>query len=60
MWGRGDVHRGFWWGNMWERDYLQDLGVDGKRMLIWNFKKWDGKAWTGLIWTRIWTGGGHL
>jgi len=58
--GKGDVHTGFWWGNLRARDHLQDLGLDGKRMLIWNFKNWDGKACTGLIRIRIWTGGGRL
>ena len=24
-----EVHTGFWWGNLGERDHLQDLGVDG-------------------------------
>jgi hypothetical protein len=26
--GRGEVHIGFWWGNMSERHHLKDLGVD--------------------------------
>jgi len=49
---------GFWWGNLRERDSLEDLGVDG-RLLKWVFK-WDGEARTGLIWLRIGTGGGRL
>jgi hypothetical protein len=27
---RGEVYTGFWWGNLKERDYLGDLGVDGR------------------------------
>jgi hypothetical protein len=37
-----------WWGNLRERVYLEDAGIDGIIILNWIFKKWDG-AWTGLI-----------
>jgi hypothetical protein len=40
-------------GNMRERDHLEDLRVDGKKILSWIYRKWDGGAWTGLIWLRI-------
>jgi len=23
-----EVHKGFWWGNLKERDHLDDLGID--------------------------------
>jgi hypothetical protein len=39
---------GFWWGNLTERDYLEDLGTDGILK-----KKQDWKAWTGLIWAVV-------
>jgi hypothetical protein len=26
----GEVHKGFWWGDLRERDHLKDLGVDGR------------------------------
>jgi hypothetical protein len=55
------VHTGFWWGNLRERDHLEeDPDVDGRTILRWFFRKWDGDVWTGLIWLRIGTGGGHL
>jgi len=40
--GRGQMHTGFWWGNLRERDYFEDTGVDGKIIYRWIFKKWDG------------------
>jgi hypothetical protein len=50
----------FLWGNPLERDYLEDLGVRGRIILKWTFKKWGGEAWTGLIWLKLGTGGGRL
>jgi hypothetical protein len=60
VWGRGEVCTGFWWGNFRERDDLEDLGVDGRIILRWIFRKWDVKVWTGSIWLRRGTDGGHL
>jgi hypothetical protein len=36
---------GFWWGNMSERDYLEDPDVDGRIILRWIFRKWDVGYW---------------
>jgi len=36
------VHTGCWWGNLKERGYLEDSGVDGKTLLNYIFKKCDG------------------
>jgi len=33
VWGRGDVHIGFWWGNLRERDNLEDLCIYGRKIL---------------------------
>jgi hypothetical protein len=53
------VNIGFLWGNLRERDHLEDPGVDGW-IIRCIFRKWDVEAWTGSIWLRIGTGGGHL
>ena len=42
VWGREKVHIGLWWGNLWERDHLEDLAVDVTMMLKRIFKKSDG------------------
>jgi hypothetical protein len=50
VWGRGEVHTGLWWGNLRERDNLEELSVDGRIILKCIFNKWDcGGAWNGLI-----------
>jgi len=58
--GRGEVYTGFWWGNLRERKYLGDPGVDGRIILRWIFRQWDVGVWTGSIWLMIGTGCGHL
>jgi hypothetical protein len=36
--GEKEVHTGFWWGNVRERDHVEDPGIDG-RILCSLFKK---------------------
>jgi hypothetical protein len=60
VWGTGDVHTWVCWGDLTERDHLEDLRVDGRIILKWIFKKWDVEAWTRLMWLGIGTGGGLL
>jgi len=35
----GEVHTGFWLGDLRERDHLKDLSVDEIILLKWIFKK---------------------
>ena len=39
VWGKGEVHTGFWWGNLRERDNLGDVRIDGRIILKYVFKK---------------------
>jgi hypothetical protein len=35
------VHTGFGWGNLKEREHLEDVGLDGKVTFELILKKWD-------------------
>jgi len=47
----GQVYTEFRWGNLRERDHLEDPGVDGRVILRWILMKWDvrGMDWTELV-----------
>ena len=36
------MYTGFRWGNLRERDRMEDPGVDGRITIKWIFMKWDG------------------
>jgi hypothetical protein len=48
VWDEGDVHIGFLWGNLKERDHLEDLVVY-RRISKRIFKNWDG----GMSWINL-------
>ena len=48
---------GFWWGNLRERDHLEDPGIGGSIIVRGILGDWMGGR-TGLIWLRRGTGGG--
>ena len=41
VWRTRDTHTGFLWGNLRERDHLEDVGVDGNKILIRIVNNWD-------------------
>jgi hypothetical protein len=46
------VRAGFWCGDLRERVHSEDLGIDGRIILIWILSKRDGVALD-------WSGSGH-
>jgi hypothetical protein len=53
--GRGEVHTGFWWGDLRKRDNLE---VPGHENIKKDLQEVGWKTRTGLIWLRIGTGCG--
>ena len=48
--GAGEVYTGFFWGNLSERDHLEDPDVDGRIILRWTFRKW---RYRGMDWIEL-------
>jgi hypothetical protein len=46
---------GVWWGNLTNRDYLEDPGVGRGTILECTLNRQDDRVWTGLFWLRIGT-----
>jgi hypothetical protein len=46
---------GFWWGNLREREHVEDIGDRWEDNIKLDLKSF-GIVWTGLIWLRIRTG----
>jgi hypothetical protein len=55
--GRTEVYTRVCWGNLRERDHLEDPGVDRRIILRWIFRTLDTGAWIVSIWLMIRTGG---
>ena len=52
IYGRaGEVHLGFWWEDLHERDHLEDNNLEDNIKRV--FKKCVWRSWTGLLWLRI-------
>jgi hypothetical protein len=38
VWEKGEAHTGFWWGNLKERDHVEDMGLEWKIIFKWIFQ----------------------
>jgi hypothetical protein len=49
VWGTGELHTGFWWGDLSERGHLEDFDIDGKIILKCIFRNLlEGVDWIDL------------
>jgi hypothetical protein len=46
------LQTGFWWRNLEGQDHFEDIGIEGRIILKWRFKKYQVRAQTGLIWLK--------
>jgi hypothetical protein len=55
------MHIKFWSANLKGRDHLENLSIDGgKIILVWILREKGGNVWSGSIWLRTGTSGGPL
>lgn len=48
------------WSENLLKDMLEDLGVDGRRLITWILRSYGGVAWPGFVWLKMGTSGGLL
>jgi len=48
VWGTEEVHLGFCWGDLCERDHLEDPGIGGRIILKRVFKSVEVMDWIAL------------
>ena len=53
VWDKGEVSTRISWRELREREHLEGIGVNGKIILKYTFKRWDKEAWIGLLWLRV-------
>jgi len=58
--GERKIHTRVWWGNLKDKDRLEDVIVEGTIILKKICEKQDGRAWSGLIWLRRGASGAML
>jgi hypothetical protein len=54
------VYTGFWWGNLRERDHLENPGVRWEDNIKKDIYEVGWGACTGFMCFRKWRGGGHF
>jgi hypothetical protein len=50
--GKGEVHTRFWWGNLRERDHLENPGIDGRTIKMGFQEVGLGMDWNDLAQVR--------
>ena len=58
--GRREMRARFWWESLNDRDYLEDLSIDGWIMLKWVLKRAQRNIVGGFFWQGVGTGGALL